>query len=180
MNHKNINMKLKNYIQFTGYILVFSGFITLVSGCKNAAEKSAEKMIEKSIKKSTGEDVDIDIKDQKTVIETEDGRMEVDALAKSWPDGIPSDIPEFKYGKISGVTSTTTDEGKMWTVVFSDINENATEKYNTDLKNKGFKTETVSMSGIGGTISAKKENMVVAAMIGDGEASISVQIGSEK
>jgi len=170
-------MKTKSYIKLISLMTLSLTVIGLTFSCKNAAEKAAEKMIEKSIQKSTGEDVDIDIENQRTIIETEEGRVEVNALSKSWPNDIPPVVPEFKYGKISGVTSTVTDEDKMWTVVFSDVPNDAIDKYNKDLKGKGFKTQTVSMSGLGGTISAEKDDMGVAAMLGDGNASISIHVG---
>jgi len=170
-------MKTKSYIKLISLMTLSLAIISLTLSCKNAAEKAAEKMIEKSIQKSTGEDVDIDIENQKTIIQTDEGRVEVNALAKSWPNDIPPAVPEFKYGKISGVTYTVTDEAKIWTIVFTEVAKEATDKYNSELKAKGFKTQTVSMSGLGGTISAEKDNMVVAAMLGEGEASVSIQIG---
>ncbi len=172
-------MKHRHYIRLSTYVAAFFTILLLAISCKNAAEKKAEKIIEKSIEKSTGEDVDIDIENQKTIIETEDGRIEVNALTNSWPDDIPAGVPEFTYGKISGATSSSTDEGKLWTIVFTDVPGNATEKYDSDLKGKGFKTQSVNMSGLGGTISAEKNNITIAAMVGDGEASISVQVSSE-
>ena len=169
-------MNTKNYIK--GIVSLLSLFILLglAASCKKAAEKTAEKMIEKSLKKSTGEDVDIDLKDQKAVIETEEGRVEVEAMAKSWPEEIPSSVPKFSYGKISGVTTTSTDEGNMWTIVFSDVSENATGKYNSDLKANGFKTQTVNMSGIGGTVSAEKDKITVALVVGEKDASVTIQV----
>ena len=158
-------------MSFTSIVLVFS--------CKNATERAAEKMIEKSIKKSSGEDVDVDLKNQKTVVESEEGRFEVDGSVKSWPKDIPATIPEFKYGNVTGVTTNETAEARGWTIIFEDVTGNATDKYNTELKGKGFETQTVSMGGAGGTIAAEKENLVVAVMAAEGGATVSVQIKAQ-
>ena len=169
-------MKTRNSIKWIS-LIALSLMIALTFSCKNMAEKAAEKMIEKSIEKSSGEDVDIDLENQKVVIESEEGRVEINATEKSWPKEIPSDIPEFKYGKISGVSTTKTDEGTIWTLVFSEISKDAIDKYDKELKSKGFKTQTVTMSGLGGTISGEKDNMAVAVMMSEGNASVSVQVG---
>lgn len=169
-------MKTINPVKLISLITLSLTFILTISSCKNATEKAAEKILEKSIERSTGEIVDIDIENQTTVIETEEGRVEINALQNSWPKDIPSEIPEFNYGKITGVTSTTTDDNKTWTVVFTEVKKDAIDQYNKDLKGKGFKTQTVTMSGLGGTISAETEKMTIAVMIGEGEASVSVQV----
>jgi hypothetical protein len=170
------DMKTVNYIKWIS-LITLSLMISVTFSCKNAAKKATEKMIEKSIQKSSGEDVDVDLDNQNVVIETEEGRVEVNASGKSWPKEIPSDVPEFKYGKISGVTTTKTDENLIWTIVFSEISKDAIDKYNKELKSKGFETQTVTMSGLGGTISGEKDDMKVAVMMSEGNASVSIQVG---
>ncbi|MBN1597816.1 MAG: hypothetical protein JW894_05940 [Bacteroidales bacterium] len=169
---------MKIHIQQKHVILLAVCLIALgfLFSCKNAAEKAAEKFIEKSIERSSGEEVDIDYDDEKVVIETEEGKIEVDAGTKKWPAGIPSEVPEFDYGKIVGVTTNATDEIKGWTIVYSEVVKDATEKYNETLQSKGFKTQTVGVSGMGGTITAEKDNIVIGVYAGDGDASVSVQV----
>ena len=172
-------MKIRNYFKFSGLLLVSVAIFFLCFSCKNAAEKATEKMIEKSIKKSSGEDVNIDLKNQKAVIESDEGRFEVDATTNSWPDEIPASVPEFNYGKVTSVTTNETVEGMGWTIILKDVPGDATDKYSKELKGKGFETQTVSMGGVGGTIAAEKENLVVAVMAAEQGATVSVQIKKE-
>jgi hypothetical protein len=169
-------MKINNCIKLGGLAVIAIATLSLCFSCRKAAEKATEKMIEKSIKKSTGEDVDIDFKNQKTVVESEDGRFEVDVSTHSWPAEIPATVPEFKYGEVTSVTTNETAESRGWTIILKDVPGDATEKYGKELKGKGFKTQTVNMSGMGGTISAEKDNLVVAVMSAEQGATVSVQV----
>lgn len=169
---------MKKNIQFKQFTLI--GIISLGSvllfSCKNMAEKTAEKMIEKSIELSSGENVDIDIEEGTAVIETKDGRVEVNTSANKWPDDIPSDVPEFKHGKINAVSTNSSDEGNGWTLVISDVPADAIDEYNTLLKSEGFETQTLTYGDAGGSVTAEKDKVVIALMASEGSASLSVQV----
>ncbi len=146
--------------------------------CKNASEKMAEKIIEKSIKQATGEKVDIDYDKDQVTIQTEEGSVKVGTENASWPSGAPSEVPEFTFGKITAVVSSETDEANGWTMGLSRVSADAVDKYNKQLKEKGFKTQVVNMAGVGGTLTGTKEKITVAVMIGEGEGSLSVQVAN--
>jgi hypothetical protein len=169
---------MKNRIPIKPLILtaIFAVSFVLLFSCKNSSENAAEKAIEKSIKISSGEDVDVDISNQKTVVETEEGRVEFDGSAKSWPAAIPSEVPEFRYGKIKGLTTNESDEAKGWTIIYSDVPGDAADKYKSELKSEGFSVQSVSMGGMGGSVTAEKGNIAVVLMAGEDQATVSVQI----
>ncbi len=76
-------------------LLLALAVMFVFDSCKKASEKTGEKMIETAI----GNNADVDMDDEKIVIKTDEGTFTSDAKADSWPDAIPSDVPEFKNGK---------------------------------------------------------------------------------
>lgn len=169
-------MKNRIPIRYVFLTAIFAISFGLLFSCRNSSEKTAEKVIEKSIKNTSGEDVDVDINNQKTVVETEEGRVEFDGSAKSWPSAIPSEVPEFNYGKITGLTTNESDDTKGWTIIYSDVPGDAADKYKSDLKSKGFTTQSVSVGGMGGSVTAEKGNIAVVLMAGEAQATVSVQV----
>lgn len=140
--------------------------------CKKASEKTTEKIIEKSMSK----DANVDIDDQKIVIETEEGTYTSDATVKSWPKEIPNDVPEFKFGEMSNLATQTMEEGKGWTFIFEDVGKDALEKYKTSLKDNGFKVSSISLPGGQGQVTGEKGKTIVAVMAGDDMATLNVSI----
>jgi hypothetical protein len=120
--------------------------------------------------------VDIDIKEGKAVIETEEGTVAVDASARSWPDEIPGDVPKFRDGKINSVTTNSSPEGEGWTLVLTEVTTDAAKDYAAKLKEKGFTTHTVMVDDTGGSISGEKDNIIVYLMVSEGTGTYSVQI----
>jgi len=93
-----------------------------------------------------------------------------------WPDDIPVVFPEFLYGRIVTVQTTDAPDMDMWVVIFEEVPDQVIRKYEEVLKANGFTTRTTVHSFDGkesGHISAEKERMNVAVMIGEGGASIS-------
>ena len=160
-------------------ILAFATIFISVS-CHNKSEKAGEKLMENAIENATGKDAKVNIDKEKTVIETDAGKLEVDGNAKSWPNEIPGDIPEFKFGKIDAVTTRNFDNTKAWIVSFSELQDGFLDKYDAQLKDKGFETILMKMGDKGGSITAENEKYNVFLMGGEGTLSLSVTIKKQE
>lgn len=144
--------------------------LALGFSCRNANQKITEKRIEKAI----DENADVTIDDDKITMETDEGTLVTDTGDKKWPDKIPDDVPEFTYGKIERVSIQDMPEAKNWAIRFSGVKEDALTKYETDLKGKGFDAHTTRVINGWGNVMGEKGNLIVAAMAGNGEATLTV------
>ncbi len=161
-------------------LLVLSLVFTLWSvSCRRASEKTSEKLMEKLIENSTGNKADIDLSNEKAVIKTDAGSIEVDSNAKSWPDGIPDEVPEFTFGKVTAVTTTKMDDYQGWNVIFDEVGEGFIDKYDAKLKEKGFETVSMKVGDKGGSISAESGKFSILLM-GDDEGKISLVVSAKK
>lgn len=167
----NISNTFKQVFLVTPMLVLFS-LLTILSSCKKSAEKTSEKLIEKSI----GDNADVDIDDEKITIKTDEGSFTSDATIKSWPKEIPSDVPEFKDGKVVNVSTQFVDESKNWTLLFEGIPDNALDAYEAKLKKSGFKVSTIKMGDTKAHITAEKDDFIVLVMGGEGKASLSVAL----
>ncbi len=156
------------------FLLAFT-FVILPFSCKKSSEKAGEKMIEKAI----GKDADVDIDDEKMVIETEDGSYTVDGTVNTWPKEIPDYVPPFDEGEIINVSIIEMGEGKTWTVSYENVPENGLKEYRDELKSKGFKINAlITMGAKGAHLTAEKDKTAVSVMSGEGNTVISVSIES--
>ena len=186
-------MKKFTFISLSGILLVFLAISVMTTSCKSKREENAERRIERAIENATDEQVDIDIKDGEITIKTEEGEMDITGKEgemtikmnggeitatddiDTWPDEIPDDIPEFTYGDIIMLTTSNLDGGHGWTMVFENVPDDAFDKYKKDLDKKGFEAFLANLPN-GGSISAEKNKIHVAAMGGEGNASVSIQV----
>jgi len=118
----------------------------------------------------------VDIDKDKTVIKSDEGTVEISSEASKWPGEIPGDIPEFRFGKVKGVTTSDLNNTKTWNVIFEDVEEGFLEKYESQLKEKGFKTMIVKVGEKGGTISGENDKYTVFLMGGEGNVSVAVSV----
>ncbi|WP_273568085.1 hypothetical protein [Maribacter halichondriae] len=153
-----------------GVVLLAFTITAVFHSCKRAAEKTSEKIIEKSM----GDDANIDIDDEKMVIETDEGTFTTDATIHSWPKELPSDVPEFKEGKVISVTTHEMDDNKNWVVIFEDVPQTALQKYKEELETEGFKINYTTTAGTGGHLTAEKGKLTVVVMVGEGNATVTV------
>lgn len=169
---------MKNFltIRTAGLILLSLVFTLFTLSCRRASEKTGEKLMEKALENATGQKTDVDLSSGKAVIETGKGKMEVDSEAKSWPDDIPDDIPEFTFGKVKGVTTSTMNDTKTWNVVYEEVQDGFIDKYDALLKEKGFETVIMKMGDKGGSIQAENEKYNVFLMGGEETLSVGVSI----
>ena len=167
-------MKHLNPIKVTR-LMALSVALLLVANatsCKRAAEKTQEKIIEKAI----GDKANVDLDDEKIVIETEEGTFTTDAKIQSWPKEIPNDIPEFKEGNIVVVNTQDMGEGKNWVVIYEDVSQEAIEDYKKELERNDFKINFTTRTGTGTQFAAEKGNLMVMLTGAEGGASISVSL----
>ena len=103
-------------------------------------------------------------------IDTPEGQMQVNTSESgniSWPKDMPSDVPEFKAGKIEG----TTKLDKIWTIVLSNVNESDISSYKNALEDKGWKIEGEVDAGIAKSYTATKNNYQLSLSFSPGEKS---------
>lgn len=172
-------MKKNNLVMIIGIIavvVVLAFVLRLVSRQmnRNIGERIAEKIIEKG----TGGKVNIDTGSGKFRIEGKGGTIEFKQENK-WPADLPGVFPEFKYGQVKGVTRSTVDQNKNWTVSFENVAPEAYEKYKKDLKAKGFEL-TVVETDEGGSISGQKANHLIFALIDTKTRAATINAGVNK
>lgn len=173
-------MKIIEKIKSAGLVGLAFVFVILIVSCQRTSEKAGEKMMEKALENATGGKADVDITKDKAVIETENGKMEVDTQANSWPSEIPGDVPEFKLGKVKAVTTSNMDDTKSWNIAYDEVQDGFLDKYDALLKENGFETVLMKMGDKGGSITAENKKYYVFLMGGEGSLSISVSIKKEE
>ncbi len=170
-------MEIKPKIRKLGVIcFILTGFILF--SCQKAAKKASEEMMDKSIENATGKKTDVDINKEKAVITSGENKVEVDASAHTWPKEVPADVPKFNYGKINAVTTAATPQGNSWTIIYKEVPDGVMEKYEAELKKKGFTTTLVKSEGKG-MVLAQKEKLSVNASSGEGNAGLSIVLAKE-
>jgi len=152
-------------------LLLCIPLIFMSISCKKASEKTSEQIIEKSI----GNDADVDIDKDKITIKTDEGTFTTDVSDKIWPNDIPTDLPEFKYGTIQSISTQQMDQGSGWILIFEKVPETALKAYQTELKNKGFKIMSTTTYGDSGQLTAEKEELSLFIMTGGGNATVTIR-----
>jgi len=69
------------------------------------------------------------------IVNYEGGIIET-SLQTSWPKDIPTEIPEFTYGKIKAVTKDSIPTGAHWSMRISDLLDSAIDSYYEQLRLK--------------------------------------------
>jgi hypothetical protein len=173
-------MKITQKIRTAGLFTIALIFTLFMSSCHRASEKTGEKLMEKALENATGNKADVDLSKGKAVIETAEGKMEIDSNAKTWPSEIPGDVPEFKFGKVNAVTTSNMDGIKAWNVVYDDVEDGFLDKYDAQLKEKGFETVLMKMGEKGGSIQAESEKYNIFLMGGEGKISLAVSVKKQE
>jgi hypothetical protein len=173
-------MKISKKISITGLLITVAVLSCFLFSCRKASEKASEKMMEKAIENATGGKADVELGGEKVEITTSDGTFEMDGKAQSWPDEIPDDVPEFTYGKVKAVTTSTIDGVKSWNVIYEKLEDGFVDNYDSDLKEKGFETVTMKMGDNAGSITAENEKYNIFLMGSEGTLSIAVSLKQEE
>ncbi len=157
-------MKINKKVSIVLVILLALSLI--MGGCGKVAEKATEQVIEKAIESESGEKVDLNLNEGSAEITTDEGSMKIGSTY-DWPSGMPSDVPEFKYGSITGVIESTTDAGTAYTVTFEEVEADSFEKYRSDLEDNGWSIQFTQQMGSGWSLNANKENNDVTVLMGE-------------
>lgn len=104
---------------------------------KSVGKKLGENVAEGLIGAATGGKVDVDAGGENVSIKTDEGSLNVGS--KTWPKDMPSVVPKFTYGSISGTLAVT--DPASWTVTFENADSDTYEKYQKDLQYAGFVTK---------------------------------------
>ena len=143
-------------------LLLIFGLIGM-AGCKKAGEKMAEKSIENAIEKASGGKAEVDLKSGNIKVKTAEGESSF-STSNEWPNDLPEGVPQFKMGKVKGVTRHQAEGKKTWNVILESIEKGSVEKYTELLKSDGWTIgQTVSM-GDGGMVQATKDKLMILAM----------------
>jgi len=169
-------MKASEIIKRTGLFFAILVFCSFIVSCQAKSKKSSEKLLENAIENETGSKADVELGNEKAVISTGGNTVEIDGKANSWPGEIPDEVPEFTYGKVKGVTTSTVDGTKSWNVIYENVEDDFVDKYDADLKKKGFETVTMKMGDQGGSITAENEKYIIVLMGSEGSISIGVSL----
>jgi flagellar basal body-associated protein FliL len=102
--------------------------------------KLGENVAEGLIGAATGGKVNVDSNGESVSIKTDEGSLNVGT--KTWPKDMPSVVPKFTYGSISGSLSVT--DPASWSVTFENADSDAYAKYQKDLQRAGFVTKEQS------------------------------------
>jgi len=165
----------------TGYarlvLLALAAVLILaLCGCGKAAdkvgEKATEKITEKAMEKEGVKDASVDIDEGKLAIKTDKGSINMNTgSGQKWPDGIPGDVPEFKYGKIVAVMESNENGQKAYTMSLEMIADGAVESYKKDLEAAGFKIDNYLQADTGGSFSGIKNNYTLSLFTDSGNKS---------
>ena len=100
-------------------------------------QKAGEGIAEGIIGAATGGKVDVDAGGDSLNIKTDEGSLNVGS--KTWPKDMPSVVPKFTYGSITGTLSVT--DPASWSVTYDNADSDAYAKYQKDLQYAGFVTK---------------------------------------
>jgi hypothetical protein len=154
-------------------VLLILGLIGM-TGCKKAGERFAEKSMENAIEKASGGKAEVDLKSGNVKVKTAEGETSF-STAHEWPSDLPEGVPQFKMGKVKGVTRHQAEGKNVWNVILESIEPGAIEKYTELLKSGGWTIGQTMSMGEGGMIQATKDTLGLIVMFNqDKTASLSV------
>ncbi len=151
--------------------------LALAATLSSCQKKIGDEILEKAIEHSTGNNVELNTGTGKVSIESDGQKIEVQSERASWPEDVPSAVPEFAYGKVNAVTRTETADVRGWTVACENVPETSIKTYDALLKSRGFETVltlVTSDKGAGGSINASKGSVSIFLMADEGSATVAI------
>jgi len=158
-------------------LIVFVGLM-LATACQRSNEKAAEKMIEKALQKAGGGKADIDLKNGKISVKTDQGSSEFSAGGGEWPGDLPGDIPKIENGKIKGVFRGSDGERKSWTIALDGVDNQAYGKYIDELKAKGWEIIMNMTLEEGASAQIKKDKTMIILTFNKSQKSMGLSINT--
>jgi hypothetical protein len=154
-------------------------------GCQQVAQKATEAAVEKA----TG--VKVDTQNQTITTTDKDGnKTELSAAEGAYPDGFPSDFPQYPGGTVDSGLKGTTDGVDSFTVIIKtpDAAKDVYEWYLAELEKAGWKIDqkmdgTTSDSAFGSIVALKdgqKAGVTVSRGADETDTSIMVGLGPDK
>jgi len=113
------------------------------------ARKASEKVAEGLLNAATGTTTDIS--------------------SAKWPSTMPSDVPEYKAGKITMTTSNTDSSGKGWFVTIGETNQSDYTAYKAKLEAAGW--TNISSTTVGAVLDQYEKSSYSMSMVFDGSSS---------
>lgn len=92
---------------------------------------------------ATGQIANANTNNTTTKPEGDNGSMKPDQNS-IWPTDMPSEVPQFKYGKITFSSKIGPDGNDGWTVTVEGVGNDALKKYKKDLEGKGWTAQAKS------------------------------------
>ncbi|NTU70655.1 MAG: hypothetical protein HGB10_02375 [Coriobacteriia bacterium] len=168
-----------------GLVLVMVVAVFALSGCQQMAQKATEAAVEKA----TGVKVDTNAGTISTT--DEDGNTtELSAAEGTYPDGFPSDFPQYANGKVdSGLKGSTNGEESFTVIIMTaDAAADVFKWYTDELKSAGWKIDqsmdgTNSEAAFASIVAIKdgqKAGITISRAQDDPETSIMVGLGPDK
>lgn len=134
--------------------------VMALTGCAKIAQKATEAAVEKT----TGVKVD-NTNQTITTTDKEGNKTELSAKEGSYPDGFPSDFPQYPGGKVDSALKGTSNGQDSFTVIVktSDAPKDVYKWYLAELEKSGWKIDqkmdgTTSDSAFA-TVSCTKDNL---------------------
>lgn len=106
-------------------------------------KKAAGNLADNLINSATNGVVDADINSGSVNVDTGDGSINLNQNS-SWPTDMPSDVPQFTYGKVAFSSKIDSGGTEGWTVTIEDVKSGSLEKYKSDLEAKGWVAQAES------------------------------------
>jgi len=100
-------------------------------------KRAAGNLADSFINSATNGVVDADINSGSVKVGTGDGSIDLNQNS-TWPADMPSDVPQFTYGKVAFSSKIDSGNTKGWTVTIENVPSGSLEKYKKDLEAKGW------------------------------------------
>ncbi len=157
---REVTAMIAPYRQGALWVMVVLLGVLVALGCgkQKANDKLAEGMAERTLEHAIGGHADVDIKGEDVEVKTDQGRMQM-TKTTDWPSDMFSGVPRFTYGVIERVAKSEQDGRKSYNIYLRDVQDGAVEKYQTDIKEAGWESQSMMQSDAGGMVSAQKGNL---------------------
>lgn len=142
------------------------------------ARKVSEKATESIMEAATGNKVDVNTSDNGVTYKTEGGELSVGTKAK-WPTDVPSSLPEFTFGTISGSSKTGETGNYIWTMGYEKVSTDAYTKYKDLLTSKGWTITSETSYGNNQGLIAQIETYEVTFSVYGDNAEASIMLGNK-
>lgn len=150
--------------------------VMALSGCGAVSSKIGDEIGEKIIENAAGDDVDVEVEDDKITIQDNEGNSTVidSSGSQPWPDSLPDDLPVFD-GNIVG--SMNIQGAIMLTI--EDVDAEDAADYIKEVKKAGYEQqmETNAQGSLYGIY--QKDNAMVTITYTDDESVMTITYAKE-